>query len=236
MVGASGRMGQAIVRLASEMNDTEIVGLVSLGDSLESLASSGANVVIDFSSPAGTRAIAPVCAGVNIAIVSGTTGLDDAAEKALDDAAKSVPVFWAPNMSVGVHVLATVVAEAVRMLGTDYDPEIVEAHHRRKVDAPSGTALRLAEAVREGRGKAVELEHGRSGQIGPRKDVIGMHAVRGGGVVGDHTVFLLGESERLELTHRAQSREVFASGAIRAAQWIIGKAPRRYAMADMFAS
>ena len=137
-------------------------------------------------------------------------------------------------MSVGVHVLGALVARAVAMLGPDFDIEIVEAHHRLKVDAPSGTALRVAEIAREARGGA-GFVHGREGRPGPRAPAeIGVHAVRGGDVVGDHSVYFLGSGERIELVHRASSRDLFATGALRFARWIAGKPPGRYAMADMF--
>jgi 4-hydroxy-tetrahydrodipicolinate reductase len=136
-------------------------------------------------------------------------------------------------MSVGVHVLGALAAQAIAMLGPDFDIEVVETHHRMKVDAPSGTAIRLAEIARDARGGA-RLVHGREGKPGARAtSEIGVHAVRGGDVVGDHTVFLLGAGERIELTHRASSRELFASGALRVARWIVGKPPGRYGMVDV---
>jgi 4-hydroxy-tetrahydrodipicolinate reductase len=172
--------------------------------------------------------------------VSGTTGLDDAAKRALDAASAGCAVLWEPNMSVCVHVLASLVERAVAALGAGYDVELVEAHHRAKVDAPSGTAVRLGEVVRaarsaRGQGDA-RLVHGREGRPGPRGAAeIGMHALRGGDVVGDHTVFFFGEGERIELTHRASSRDLFAHGALRAARWIAGKKPGRYTLSDVLA-
>ena len=165
--------------------------------------------------------------------MSGTTGLGEEARAALDRASARVPVAWEPNMSVGVHVLGALVARAIAMLGPDFDIEIIEAHHRLKADAPSGTALRVAEIAREARGGA-RFVHGREGRPGARGAAeIGVHAVRGGDVVGDHSVYLLGAGERIELIHRASSRELFASGALRFARWIAGKTPGRYAMDDM---
>jgi 4-hydroxy-tetrahydrodipicolinate reductase len=252
VVGASGRMGRAVVRLAREAGDDvvcavastevgrdvgELAGLGPIGtcvvDGLGAIEQARADVVVDFSTSHATLALAAVVASSGTALVSGTTGLDDAARAALDRAAGHAAVLWEPNMSVGVHVLARLVAQAAATLAA-WDVEIVETHHRAKVDAPSGTALRLAEAVREGRGKAAPLVHGREGKPGPRgPGEIGMHALRGGDVVGDHVVHLMSGGERLELTHRATSRDVFAHGALRAARWIAGRAPGRYALRDV---
>ncbi len=235
VVGASGRMGQAIVRIARETAGIDVVCEVSEGDDLSAVAKNGAHVAIDFSSPAGTLALAQVAKSTKVALVVGTTGLDDACLRALDEASRVAAVFVAANMSVGVHVLGEAVALAMRMLGEEFDVEIVEAHHRKKVDAPSGTALRLAEVAKSVRGE-VPYAHGRQGRPGARPTrEIGMHAIRGGDVIGDHTVHLLGDGERLELTHRASNRDLFARGAVRAARWVAGKGPGRYGMADMLA-
>jgi 4-hydroxy-tetrahydrodipicolinate reductase len=252
VVGANGRMGRAIVRLAHASgieivcavggddvgrDAGELAGVGPIGTSvvggLASIERARAQVVIDFSIPVATAALAPIAAAAGSAIVTGTTGLGADARRALDQAASKVPVLWEPNMSVGVHILAQLVSRAAAALG-DWDVEIVETHHRGKVDAPSGTALRLLEAAQQGRGAATHLVHGRQGKPGPRSDgEIGIHALRGGDVVGDHTVHLLGPGERLELTHRATSRDVFAHGALRAAQWIAGRPAGRYTLADV---
>ncbi len=225
-------MGRALVRLAPE-HETQVVLSIDAGEGdLGSLGNSGAKVLVDFSSPAIAAEAARACASAGVALVSGTTGLDDAAKKALDDAARQVPVLWEPNMSVGLFVLADVVRRALEMLGEGFDVEIVETHHAMKVDAPSGTALRLAEIIRETRGG--EIVTGRSGKPGTRKrDEVGVLAIRGGDVVGDHVVHFLGSGERLELTHRATSRDVFAVGALRAAAWIAGKPAGRYGLTDV---
>jgi len=257
VVGAGGRMGQAILRLAREDGTIELVGAsdapgspdvgrdvgevsrlgvwgVALSGSTED-ALLGAEVCIDFSSPRATASVARACARAGVALVSGTTGLQDDALQAIDEAAKSVPVLWAPNTSAGVQVLAELVREAVARLGPGYDIEVVEVHHRRKVDAPSGTALRLVEAAREGR-QGLTLVAGREGTPGARKaEEIGVLAVRGGDVIGDHAVHLLGDGERIELTHRATSRDLFGRGALRAARFLLGKAPGRYTMRDVIA-
>jgi 4-hydroxy-tetrahydrodipicolinate reductase len=269
IVGANGKMGRAVVRLAHDLEGAEIVCAIGNADMgvdagelagvrrigvavtshLAALASCGADVVIDFSSPVLSASLAQHAAHAKIAIVSGTTGLDDAATAAFDHASESVAVLWEPNMSVGVHVLGDLVRRAITALGPAFDIEIVEAHHDQKLDAPSGTALRLAKVAQAARADVTRLVHGResraqSGSIAPanapqtgpmarQSGEIGMHSMRGGDVVGDHTVHLLGDGERLELTHRATSRDVFAHGALRAARWIAARPAGRYALVDV---
>jgi 4-hydroxy-tetrahydrodipicolinate reductase len=255
VVGGSGRMGRAVVRLAHAeglqvvcavsatdvgRDAGELAGVGPLGvpvaADVAALALARADVAIDFSAPGATLALAQVAADAGCAVVSGTTGLGEDARAALDRAAAKVPILWEPNMSVGVHVLAELVRGAVAALG-DWDVEIVETHHRAKVDAPSGTALRLAETAQRARRGATRLVHGREGKPGARApDEIGMHAVRGGDVVGDHVVHLFGGGERIELAHRATSRDVFAHGALRAARWIAGRPAGRYTLSDMLAA
>lgn len=250
--GVTGRMGRAVVRLCQESEDLELVGACTgpedpnLGDDAGVLAGArgagvavtddmasallGAQVVVDFSLPAALERLARLAARQGVALVSGTTGLADTA--VLDEAATRVPVLWAPNMSLGVQVLSELVAEAARRLGPGFDIEITEVHHKKKVDAPSGTAVRLADAVREVR--ALRPVSGRQGIVGARQsDEIGVFGIRGGDVIGDHTVHFLGMGERLELTHRATNRDLFAHGALRAARWIVGRPPLRYSLADV---
>jgi 4-hydroxy-tetrahydrodipicolinate reductase len=253
--GASGRMGRALVRLATERGDRvvcafatgdlgrdagELAGVGAIGVTVTSdtsqLARSNANVAIDFSSPSGLRPLATAAAHAGIALVSGTTGLDKEEEKALDSASQAVAVLWEPNMSLGVQLLADLVREAVVRLGLGYDVEVVEVHHRHKADAPSGTALRLAGVAQAARGDAATLAHGRQGQAIRPSSQIGVHSLRGGDVIGDHAVHLLGAGERLELTHRATSRDLFAHGALRAAGWIAGKPAGRYTLRDVLSS
>jgi 4-hydroxy-tetrahydrodipicolinate reductase len=253
--GAAGRMGQAVARLALGAGDVAIVGAleargsarlgadlgevaglgtlgVAIGDD-PGAALLGADVVIDFSAPAALPALLRAAAQAGVPVVSGTTGLDDRALDALERAAEKAAVLWSANMSIGVHVLRQLVAQAVRALGPGYDVEIVETHHGAKVDAPSGTALELVAAVREVRPE-LGLCHGRQGRSGPRPErQIGLHAVRGGGIAGDHQVHLLGPLERLELSHRAISRDLFAAGALRAARTLVGKPPGRYSLRDV---
>jgi 4-hydroxy-tetrahydrodipicolinate reductase len=245
-------MGCAVVRIARALSMDVVCAVASTGvgrdigdlagvgaigvpvvETLQGLEGANADVAIDFSAPAATEALASLASRCGVSIVSGTTGLTEEAKTALDRAAERVPVLWEPNMSIGVHVLARVVSQAASALA-DWDVEIVETHHHDKVDAPSGTALRLADAVNSGRSRASRLVHGREGKPGRRQsEELGMHALRGGDVIGDHVVHLFGGGERLELTHRATSREVFAHGALRAAQWLVGRPARRYSLGDV---
>lgn len=252
--GASGRMGKAVARLAAaegasvvgaiasrtskslgrdvgEVAGAGNLGVVISGDTAAGLL--GADVVIDFSIAAALPALLQIAMRSRVAVVSGTTRLDATCERLLEETARVVPVLWAPNTSVGVQVLAELAAEAARRLGPSFDVEIVETHHRGKIDAPSGTATRLADAVRAARADLLDV-HGREGNVGPREnDELGVFAVRGGDVIGDHTVHLLGPGERIELTHRATSRDLFARGALQAARFVVGKPPGRYTMSDV---
>jgi 4-hydroxy-tetrahydrodipicolinate reductase len=253
--GASGRMGQAITRLAHAASDIQIVGAIAspsdaaIGRDVGELAGIGtvgveitgdvaagllgADVVIDFSTALAVPELFGLCERHGVAIVSGTTNLDAKGLSALDKAAKKVAVVWAPNMSRGVQVLAEVVQHAMRRLGAEFDVEIVEVHHRRKIDSPSGTAVRLADAARQVRSELTEVR-GRDGEVGARRpEEMAVLGVRGGDVIGDHTVHLLGDSERLELTHRATNRDLFARGAISAARFAARKGPGRYSISDV---
>ena len=257
--GAAGAMGRRIVCLATERPDCEVVcalerqGHPDLGRDVGELAgvgpldvalteevASGADVLVDFSSPDSAAARAAECARLGVAVLIGTTGLS--AEQAAgirETVATQVPVLIAPNMSVGVNVLFDLVERAARALGGGYDVEIIEAHHRRKKDAPSGTAKELARRVCAGLGRDPDqvLIYGREGLCGARTgEEVAVHAVRGGDIVGDHTVLYAGDGERIEVTHRASSRDVFAQGALRAAVFLAGKPPGLYAMSDVLAS
>jgi 4-hydroxy-tetrahydrodipicolinate reductase len=187
------------------------------------------DVLIDFTRPAGTMKHLAACAQHGVGAVVGTTGLDDAQKQALHDYGRKIPIVFAANMSVGVNVLLSLVEEAARALGPAFDIEIVEMHHKHKVDAPSGTALRLGEAAAAGIGRAlkdvaVEARHGITGER--KAGSIGFAALRGGDVVGEHTVVFAGEGERVELAHRATSRQLFATGALRAVQFVAAKRAR----------
>lgn len=254
--GATGRMGQALVRLIAAAPDLQLVGAAcaaddpSTGSDVGMLAGVGtlgvvaspdagaallgADVVIDFSHASAVPGLATLATKQKVALMSGTTGLEAAGKSALEKAAEQIPVLWAPNTSLGIQVLAEVVEQALRRLGHDYDVEIVEIHHRKKADSPSGTAKRLADAVRAVRPATREL-HGRDGMVGARTDdEVAVFGVRGGDVVGDHTVYVLGPGERLEFTHRACSREMLANGALRAARFLVTQKPGRlYRIADV---
>jgi 4-hydroxy-tetrahydrodipicolinate reductase len=197
---------------------------------------SNVEVVIDFSIASATAKLLPLCAGQHIPMVVGTTGFDLSTRAALERAAERVPIVFAPNYSQGVNALYFLAARATELLGPTFDAEIVEIHHRNKVDAPSGTAVRLAEVVSGAKQLDAEqvARHGRSGQVGARpSEEVGVMALRGGDVVGEHTLYLVGEGERIELTHRATDRSIFARGAVRAAHWVIGRPAGLYDMADV---
>lgn len=251
VAGVAGRMGATLVRLVSQSpglrvcGGTERPGSPMLGkdgggftvvdDLGQAIRAGQAQVVIDFTSPDAAVSHARACAEGGAALVAGTTGLHAEAREALRLASQRVPVVQSPNMSVGVNVMFKMAAQLARVLGPSFDVEIVEAHHRMKKDAPSGTALKLAEEVAGALGRGAEdLRFARHGQVGERpRAEIGVQALRGGDVVGEHTVFFFGDGERLELTHRASSRDQFALGALRAAAWVAGRPPGLYDMADV---
>jgi 4-hydroxy-tetrahydrodipicolinate reductase len=233
--GSQGRMGRALARLVAEDPALELAAETDLGDDLGAVLPS-AGVVVDFTHAEATAGVAGACAAAGKPLVIGTTGQDAAAREAVAAAAQRVPVVFAPNFSIGVNTLFWLTRQAAAILGPGFDLEVVEMHHRFKKDAPSGTARRLAEILAEARGFdfSRDVRHGREGMVGGRGErEIGMHALRGGDVVGDHTVFCAGDGERLELTHRASSRETFARGALRAAQWAVGRPPGLYDMEDV---
>ncbi len=258
VTGASGRMGGHIIRALRAAEGLVLVGAterpgfppgldaaaaaglppagIPVTVDLDGTLARGADVVIDFTTPEASVAHADVCARRGVALVVGATGFTSEARARVEAAAARIPVVLSPNMSIGVNVLFALVRDAARMLGDAYDVEILELHHNKKKDAPSGTALRLAEvaAASLGRDPARDLLFSRHGLVGerPRRE-IGVQALRGGDAAGEHTVYFVGEGERLELTHRATSRDQFARGAVRAAAWIAGKAPGLYDMADV---
>jgi 4-hydroxy-tetrahydrodipicolinate reductase len=208
---------------------------VSLTEDLDR-ALAEAQVVIDFSSPGATLSLIERCTAARVAAVVGTTGTDPTTERALRGLAEVAPVVAAPNFSVGVNVLWALAERAVALAGPEFDIEIIDIHHKQKVDAPSGTALRLADVAARARGLDPQraVVHGREGIVGARRsDEVGVHALRGGDVIGDHTLLLAGPGERIELTHRAHGRHIFARGAVRAAHWVINRAPGLYGMADV---
>lgn len=257
IAGAAGRMGRILLRCAQEFDNLRIVAALerpgdpSVGKNAGTLAgldkpgvvisddftaAPQADVLIDFSARSSTVEHARIAAGRGIGMIIGTTGLDDKEAAAVRKATKRIPIVWSPNMSLGVNVLLALVSKAAAMLDLRYDVEITEVHHKHKKDAPSGTALKLAEAVATARKQKLSnvAIYGRSGQTGERPaGQIAIHAVRMGDVIGDHTVCLATDGERIELTHRASSRDAFAVGALRAALWIKGKKPGMYSMNDV---
>lgn len=227
-------MGRAIAA-AAEASGSRLAGGIGRGGDPRGLAAS-CDVLVDFSAPAALEANLAAARAAATPIVIGTTGLDEADLDLVEAAAKEVAVLRAANMSLGVNLLAHLVREAAAKLGDDWDIEIVEMHHRHKADAPSGTALLLGAAAAEGRGVdlAAVSDRVRDGITGPRqRGRIGFAALRGGSVAGDHQLILAGEGERLELGHRAESREIFARGALRAASWLHARPPGLYAMTDV---
>jgi len=232
--GGNGRLGQAIVRIAAASGDYK----VSVSGRKEDISGKEAawDVAIDVSQPQGSIAIASRCATQGVPLVIGTTGHSvDQLDILRTDAARTA-VLLSPNFSVGVNLLFWLTEKTSAILGSEFDAEIVELHHRLKRDSPSGTAKRLGEIIARTRSLQYDdaARHGREGLVGERgRSEIGVHAVRGGDIVGEHTVYFAGIGERIELTHRASSRDTFAKGALRAANWLIGKPPGWYEMRDV---
>lgn len=231
IIGSAGRMGQALAEAIAAAGDTLSGGIDKGGDPLALAQAS--DVLVDFSSPHALEANLDAAVAAGVPIVIGTTGLEERHHFLCDDAALRTAVLQTGNTSLGVTLLAHLVREAAQRLGEDWDIEIAETHHRMKVDAPSGTALLLGQAAAEGRGidLAANSARGRDGITGARAaGEIGFASLRGGSVAGDHTVHFLADNERLSLTHLAENRAIFAKGAVRAAQWLIGKDAGRYTM------
>ncbi len=253
--GAAGAMGRRVVAAAAGADDCRLVAAIEraghprLGEDVGTVAGVGAlgvelsdhltarpDVVVDFSTPDAAVALAGECAARGVAVAVCATGLSEDQRVSLEqDISRQVPVLIAPNTSLGMNVLCRLAEWAVEALPPGYDVEIIEAHHRRKKDSPSGTALELARRLCAALGRTEDvLRHGRAGAVGPRApDEIGVHAVRGGDIVGDHTVVLAGPGERLEITHRATTRDVFAVGAIEAARFLVRQPPGLYSMGDV---
>ncbi len=256
--GVAGRMGRRIASLSLADSEIKLAGgleiqgnpgigedlgkLLGLGekgmevvDDLERIIDEG-DVVVEFSSPAATLEHLRICQSHKKAMVIGTTGFTEEEKEILNKAGKDIPFIYSPNMSVGVNLLFKITAEAAKAIGQDYDLEIIEAHHRHKKDAPSGTAIKLAAILAKETNRALNevATFGRKGQTGERpREAIGIHAIRGGDIVGEHTVIFAGAGERIELTHRASSRDTFAQGALRAAKFIIKQRPGLYDMGDV---
>jgi len=235
ITGAKGRMGQALVACAKKIHGLEVVAQIDQGDDLAAVIRKG-DVVVDFSAHAATVAVAKLCAKHKKALVIGTTGHTDTDTFEIKQNKAKIPIVWASNFSTGVNTLFWLTRKAAEILGPDFDLEVVEMHHRLKKDAPSGTAKTLAEILAEVRKLhlAEVARHGRAGIVGERTpSEIGVHSIRGGDVVGDHTVIFANTGERVELTHKASSRDTFANGALRAAQWLVKQKPGLYDMQDV---
>ncbi|HWU36582.1 MAG TPA: 4-hydroxy-tetrahydrodipicolinate reductase [Candidatus Acidoferrum sp.] len=258
VAGASGRMGRRLIALLRERADFRVVGAiertghVNVGRDAGEVAGigplgvpivdavdkalPGAQVLLDFTAPAAAMQHLEAASRSGVAVVIGTTGLSEGDLKRARELTRKVPCVQSPNMSVGVNVLYGVLALVARSLGEGYDIEVIEAHHHFKKDSPSGTAEKMAQVLAEALGRDLRKVgvYGRHGMVGERpKDEIAVHAIRAGDIVGEHTVLFGGMGERIEIVHRAQSRDNFVFGAIRAAQWVVGKAPGLYDMLDV---
>lgn len=235
ITGCKGRMGEAVAACCADDSEVEIAAQIDVGDSL-SEALAACEVVIDFSFHSFTAELAQACAAAGKHLVVGTTGHSDDELATIRSAAEKVPIVMAPNYSIGVNTLFWLTRKAADILGPAFDLEVVEMHHRMKEDAPSGTAKRLAEILCEARelDYSKDARHGREGIVGKRTPTeVGVHSMRGGDVVGDHTVIYANSGERVELTHKASSRDTFANGAIRAAKWLDDKPVGIYDMQDV---
>jgi 4-hydroxy-tetrahydrodipicolinate reductase len=235
ITGSQGRMGKALFACLAQHTELQLVGQVDQGDNLADLVPQG-DVVIDFSSHTATAAIVALCAEHRKAVVIGTTGHSNEDREQIIKFRSQVPMVLSSNFSTGVNALFWLTRKAAEILGPGFDLEVIEMHHRLKRDAPSGTARTLAEILAQVREQQLDsvIRHGRSGIVGQRSaQEIGVHSLRGGDVVGDHTVVFAAMGERVELTHKASSRETFANGALRAAEWVVGQKPGLYDMQDV---
>lgn len=257
VAGATGRMGRMLIETVAHSADAKLAAALEISGSLQlgkdageligapcgvkitddiERALKGCDVIIDFTRPEGTLNHAAICRRLGVKMVIGTTGFDDAGKKAINDAARDIAIAMAPNFSVGVNVTFKLLEMAAKSLNKGYDIEVIEAHHRLKVDAPSGTALRMGEVVAQATGRDLKKHaiYGREGVTGERKDeTIGFSTIRGGDLVGDHTVMFIGMGERVEITHRSSSRVNYATGALRAAHWLMAKNNGLYDMFDV---
>ena len=233
--GAKGRMGQALVSCAKSFRDLNVAAAIDAGDDLAAVISQ-CDVVVDFSHHDATSSVVELCAKNKKAVVIGTTGHSDSEKSQIANRKSQIPMVWASNFSTGVNTLFWLTRKAAEILGPAFDLEVVEMHHRMKKDAPSGTAKSLAQILADVRKLQLEkaARHGRDGIVGERtSSEIGIHSIRGGDVVGDHTVIFANTGERLELTHKASSRDTFANGALRAALWVVKQKPGLYDMQDV---
>ncbi len=233
LIGAHGRMGRQIQGLLSGQGAWQLVLEISSGDDPNKVDFKAADVVLDFSTPTALSAYLPFLVEAETPLVTGTTGCDEGLQRALQAAAKTIPILQSGNMSFGVSLLRSLVADAAKRLGSDYDIEIVEAHHRDKKDAPSGTALMLGAAAKSGREKDSKEIFSRHGMVGARPyGAIGYQSIRAGGIIGDHEVRFVSGEEMISLSHRALDRALFARGALKAAAWLTAQGPGFYTMDD----
>ena len=236
ILGAAGRMGHMLCDLVDKSEELELVAKCDIREEYPRTWPAETEAVIDFTFHESVPEHITKAAEDGVVYVLGTTGLTDEEQKVVDDAAEKIPVVQSGNFSLGINLLLGLVRKAAEILGVEYDCEVVEMHHRHKKDAPSGTALMLAKAAADGRGQDFDdvSVFGREGMVGERPmGEIAVHALRGGSVIGDHTVMFAGDVERVELVHKAQSREAFAAGALRAALWAADKKPGLYNMRDV---
>ena len=258
VIGAGGRMGRMLIEAIQDNPQTTLIAAIErqgsslVGADAGEVAAVGRldvkivddlqqvinkiDVLIDFSLPAATEQNMQVCAEHNVAMVIGTTGFNEQQEQVLAKASEQVAIVYAGNYSTGVNLSLKLLGMAAKAFGTDADVEVIEAHHKHKIDAPSGTAYMMAEAVAEARGQNLKdvAVYGREGQTGEREaGMIGIHAIRGGEIIGDHTVMFIADGEVVEITHRARARMTFAAGAVRAATWIVQQSAGQYNMQDV---
>ena len=235
ITGSNGRMGQALIEAVKLNPNVSQGSILNRGDDIERVLKDF-DVLIDFTRPEATLDALSVCQSAGKAMVIGTTGFSDDALKVIDQASSDIPIVFAPNMSVGVNLTLKLLETTAKVIGTDSNIEIVEAHHRHKVDSPSGTALKMGEVIANALGRDLSecAVYGREGTEEPRdRQTIGFSSIRGGDVVGEHTVTFFMEGERVEITHKASSRMTYANGAVKASQWLTNQANGLYSMQDV---
>ena len=235
ITGSNGRMGQALIEAVKLNPNVSQGSILNRGDDINRVLKDF-DVLIDFTRPEATLNALSVCQSAGKAMVIGTTGFSDEALKIIDQASSDIPIVFAPNMSVGVNLTLKLLETTAKVIGTDSNIEIVEAHHRHKVDAPSGTALKMGEVIANALGRDLSecAVYGREGTEEPRdRQTIGFSSIRGGDVVGEHTVTFFMEGERVEITHKASSRMTYANGAVKASQWLTNQANGLYSMQDV---
>ena len=235
ITGSNGRMGRALIRAVKLNPNVSQGSILNRGDDIKQVLKDF-DVLIDFTRPEATLDALSICQSAGKAMVIGTTGFSDDALKVIDQASSDIPIVFAPNMSIGVNLTLKLLETTAKVIGADSNIEIVEAHHRHKVDAPSGTALKMGEVIANALGRDLSdcAVYGREGKEGPRdRQTIGFSSIRGGDVVGEHTVTFFMEGERVEITHKASSRMTYANGAVKASQWLTNQPNGLYSMQDV---